>query len=133
MMESPMNNNTTSRDAEIPSRFRGEMLRQIYRVWLFRKLLPVLAVEIVVLALVVYELGQAVFVQRVVENGMRVFFADPPKVFSFFIFAFMSTTFFIKILIVGMALVFALLVRHITQGILRLILVKENYFSQVRK
>lgn len=132
MMESPMNN-TTPQNGEIPSRFRGEMLRQIYRVWLFRKLLPVLIVEIVVLALIIYELGQVIFVQRVIENGMRVFFANPPKIFSFFLWAFVSATFFTKILIVGVALALALLVRHITQGILRLILVKENYFSQIRK
>ena len=133
MMESPMNNNTTSRDAEIPSRFRGEMLRQIYRVWLFRKLLPVLVLEIVVLALVVYELGQAIFVQRVMENGMRVFFANPPKIVPFFLWAFLSAHFFTKVLIVAVAVAVALLVRHITQGILRLILVKENYFGQIHK
>ncbi|MDP3770615.1 MAG: hypothetical protein U1A25_02465 [Candidatus Sungbacteria bacterium] len=111
--------------------FKGQVLKQIYRVWLWRKFLPILVIEVAVLSFIIYELAQAVFLQRVLENAMNVFFQNPPHIFSFFISAFVVTGFATKVLVIAVigALVFA--IRHITQGFLRFILVRENYFSKV--
>ena len=114
-------------------RFRGEVLKQIYRVWLFRKLLPVLLLEIALLAVILYQIVQAVFLQRVVENAMNVFFAHPAGIFSFFVLAFINAAVVTKLLIIAIAASLAFLIRHLTQGVLRYILVKENYFSSIRK
>lgn len=115
------------------SKFRGEILRKIYRVWLFRKLLPILVGEILLLAVVLYFLGRAVFVQRVLENLLNVLFSSPSKIVFFGYSAFVNSTLATKILTAVGAAALALLLRSITQGILRLILVRENYFSRVRK
>ena len=114
-------------------RFKGEVLNQVYRVWLFRKLLPVLIIEIAVFSFVLYELAHAVFIQRVIENAMNVFFVRPAEIFTFFVTAFIQTSLLIKLLITAVVVSAAFFIRHITQGILRLILVRQNYFSRLKK
>lgn len=128
----PMEQNTGSSSIS-PPQFRGQVLNRIYRVWLFRKLVPVLLGEIVVLALLVYGFGRLVFVQRVIENAANVFFRDPSGIFSFTIAAFLHAPVATKLIVAGAVVLAALVIRLVTQGILRFILVKENYFRQIQK
>lgn len=116
----------------LPSARRGEILQKIYRVWLFRKLLPVLVAEIVILSGVLYTLGQTVFVERVIENALNVFFLSPSKIIPFAVAAFLHASALAKILSFLILVLIALSIRHITQGLLRLLLVRENYFSRVK-
>lgn len=114
-------------------RFKGEILKQVYRVWLFRKLLPVFLLEIAVFALILYRLGRSVFIQRVLENALNVFFVNPSGIVSFFFSAFANASVATKVLTLLAAVLVAFLLRHLTQGFLRLILVRENYFSRAGK
>ena len=113
------------------SRFRGELLKKIYRVWLVRTFLPVLLIEVAVFSFILYELAKAVFFQRIIENAMNVFFQNPPHVLSFFLWAFVDARFGTKILVIGVLVAFALVIRQLTQGLLRFILVRQNYFSKI--
>ena len=111
--------------------FRGETLRRIYRVWLFRKLAPVLAAEVIVISFLLYGFSRLVFVERVLQNGLNVFFQNPPGIFPFAVSAFLHAPAGTKMIIAGLVGLAALLIRLITQGVLRFILVRENYFSRV--
>lgn len=117
----------------LQSKFKGEILRRVYRVWLFRKLIPVLVLEIAVLAIALYVLGQTVFIHRIVENGLGVLISNPPQFLTFIVGAFAHAPVRAKILIFVFALAVAFLLRHLTQGFLRLILVRENYFERLKK
>ncbi len=114
-------------------RFRGETLRKIYRVWLMRRLLPVVALEIAALSLLLWKLGKMIFFERVVQNATSVLFVNPSGIVSFGVNAFLNAFWTTKIAALLIAIGLAFLIRHLTQGILRYILVKENYFSQIRK
>ncbi len=115
------------------TKLKGQVLRQVYRVWLFRKLLPVVLLEVVILAAVLYQLGQTVFMQRILENALGILFNDPKQIFSFIFLAFVGASLATKVLGFIVLAAVAFLIRHVTQGILRLILVKENYFAKVRQ
>lgn len=125
-------NITSSHISSDSPKFKGEVLRQIYRVWLLRKLLPVLVIEIALFSFVLYQLGRIVFVQRVLENAFVILFSHPSGIFSFITATFLGTTFFVKVLSIGLVVLLAFFLRHLTQGILRFILVRENYFSRIR-
>lgn len=124
---------TLQEKIEISPRFRGQALQKIYRVWLVRKLLPVLIIEVAVFSFILYKLGRAVFFQNIVNNALNVFLINPPQIFSFLISAFNKAPFGTKLLGIGAVILIALLLRHLTQGALRLILVKQNYFRQIQK
>ena len=126
----PQNNNISVAGS---ARFRGEVLKQIYRVWLFRRLAPVLGAEVVITALVLYGIGRFVFVERVLGNALAVLFRDPAAIFQFAVGAFVNAPVLTKLLGLGFLAGAALVVRGITQGILRLILVRQNYFAKVGK
>jgi len=117
----------------VSPRFKGEILNKIYRIWLLRKFAPVVAAEIVILALLLYQLGKSIFVQQVIENGLSIFFANPPKLIAFFVSSFTHASMGTRLLAIGLIIVLALLIRHLTQGILRLILVRERYFERLKK
>ena len=114
-------------------RFNGQILQSVYRVWLFRRLAPVLIGETILLSLLLYGMGRLIFVQRVLENGLNVFFANPPQIVSFLFEAFLHARGITKLLAVIILVLVALLIRHVTQGILRLILVRQNYFARVKQ
>lgn len=118
---------------ETSPHFRGQIIQKIYRVWLVRKLLPVLVVEVAVFSFILYKLGKAVFFQNIVNNALNVFLVNPPQIFSFLISAFNKAPFGTKLLGIGVVVLVALLLRHLTQGALRLILVKQNYFGRIEK
>ncbi len=124
-----MNNQT----ATVTPRFQGEVLNKVYRVWLFRKLLPVLILEVVALTAVLYWLGRAVFFQRIFENALKVLFINPQQILDFVFVMFTHATSLARILGFVVLVLFVLIVRHFTQGLLRLILVRKNYFSRVKK
>lgn len=126
-----MDVHTTIQPINATPRFRGEILRQIYRVWLFRTFLPVLIIEVAVFSFIVYELGKEIFFQRVLENAMNVFFQNPSHVMSFFFSAFMGTGWGVKILVAAIIAALVLVIRQITQGLLRFILVRQNYFAKI--
>lgn len=125
-----MNTNPAAPSIESLPRFRGQVLNKIYRVWLFRTFLPVLLAEIIVFSFVLYYLGKAIFFQRIVENAMSIFFQNPPQILSFFLWAFVDAKIATKILVIVVAVAFALVIRQITQGMLRFILVRQNYFAK---
>lgn len=123
---------TTSPSINISSHFKGQILRSVYRVWLFRKLMPVLLLEIAAFSTVLYLLSRAVFVRRVLENALNVLFLNPTALFSFAVSAFVHAAVVTKLLTIGFMVLVALLVRLVTQGALRFILVKENYFERLK-
>lgn len=125
-----MNNSISP--AAAPS-FRGQILNKVYRVWLFRKLLPVLILEVVVLTAVLYWLGRAVFFQRIFENALKVLFINPREILDFLFVMFTHATPLARVLGFAVLVLFVFIVRHFTQGVLRLILVRQNYFSRVQK
>ena len=118
---------------EVSSKFKGQVLRQVYRVWLFRRLLPVLVAEVAVLAFLLWQLGRVVFFQRIFENALNIFFLSPSQIVPFTVSAFTQAAWATRILSFGALVLIALVLRHLTQGILRLILVKENYFGKISR
>ena len=112
-------------------RFRGELLNRIYRIWLFRRLMPVLAVEIAFFAILLWALSRSVFVRRVLENALNVVFTDPTSIASFFISAFLHAAPLTQVMSIAIAIAGAFFIRHLTQGILRWILVRQNYFGKI--
>lgn len=114
-------------------KFRGQVLRQVYRIWLFRRLLPVLIFEVAALTAVLYFLGRTVFFQRILENALQVLFINPAEIVGFVWAMFSQATPAAKILGFALLVLTVLILRHFSQGLLRLFLVRENYFSRVRQ
>ncbi len=112
------------------NRFRGEILTKIYKVWLTRKFLPIFIAEIIILSAVIYGLARLVFFKKVIENAMRMEIVNASGIFKYLALAFARTPMLTKTLIVALVILLALLVRLITQGILRWILVRKNYFGK---
>ncbi len=126
-------NNPSSPALSLNPKLRGHVLKQIYRVWLFRKLLPVLIGEVVVLSVVLWVVGKIVFVQRILQNVVAVIFGNFYQLPTFLVSAFNHASPSTKLLGTAVLILVALVIRHVTQGILRLILVRENFFSKIPK
>lgn len=112
------------------TKFKGEILSKVYRVWFLRKFLPVFFAEIFVLSLVLYQFTRVIFIQKVLENIIKTAFQSPTGAFFFLWSAFGKTHTSTKILSVALIVLLALLLRLITQGILRWILIRKNYFGK---
>ena len=72
-------------------------------------------------------------IKRVFENAFSVLFNNPGGIINFGVTAFTHASTPAKIFGVAVAVFLALVIRRITQGLLRLILVRENYFGKIEK
>lgn len=130
-----MNMNTevispTSPSLRATAKFKGQILRKVYRVWLLRKFTPVIAIELLVMTFLINELGHVVFVQRIIENATNVLFAHPRGFIGFIVAMFTNASTGERFLGISIIVFVAITLRHLTQGLLRWILVKENYFEK---
>ena len=116
----------------VSSKFKGQILRKVYRVWLLRRFTPVVAIELALMTFLVSELGRVVFVQRIVENATNVLFTHPQGFMNFMVAMFTNASTGERFLGLSIIVFVALTIRHLTQGLLRWILVKENYFEKTR-
>ena len=123
-------NDHSSLSASSSPRFRGEVLRRIWRTWFIRRFLPVLVAEVVGLTLFAYWLAHAVFVRRILENALNVFFDNPTKVVEFVIFAFLYASIAVKVLAFTVLILLTLLVWKIGKALGRYAMVKQRYFAK---
>ena len=114
-------------------RLRGQVLRKIYRIWLWRKLVPMLVIETAILTFVFIRLSTLVFMQRIIENATTVLFNSPSSIVSFAVSTFATASRLEQFLAVGFVILGVLFVRHLTQGVLRWILVRANYFGNAER
>ena len=114
----------------LDTKFRGQVLNKVYRVWLLRKFLPIFLIEIVILSAALYQFSRLVFIEKVLGNFFRIFFQDPSGSLVFVFSSFGKTPTVTKVLTVAVVILAALLLRMLTQGVLRLILVRKNYFGK---
>ena len=115
------------------SPMRGQVLKKIYRVWFFRRFLPAVLIELAVFSAFLYFLARAVFVQKIVENALSVFSAHPAEIIGFILFAFLYAHIVVKILSFTILILVSYLIYKIFQGIIRFVLVKENYFGRSKQ
>lgn len=113
--------------------FRGKILNKVYRVWLVRKFLPVFLIEIIVLSVVIFQFSRLVFVEKVMENFFRILFQKPSGSLTFLSTAFSQSSSLTKVTMIAVIILVALLLRMLTQGFLRLILVRKNYFGKIEQ
>lgn len=92
--------------------------------------MPIFLIEIVVLSVIIYQFSRLVFVEKVLENFFRILLQNPYGSLTFLSSAFGQTTTINKVLTVAVVILVALLLRMLTQGILRFILVRKNYFGR---
>ncbi|MBU4348278.1 hypothetical protein KJ671_02130 [Patescibacteria group bacterium] len=78
---------------------KNKIAWKVYIVWLFRRIIPLLVLEIILLVLGFYFLGKFVFVQKVFENAFLSSAQNPIIVFLYMFNAFASTTFLKKIIV----------------------------------
>ncbi len=92
---------------------KKKILWHIYLAWFFKRILPIIILEIGVVVMAVYFLAKFVFIERVVGNSLTWAAHNPISLFAFFISAFVHTTLLKQIIIIiGLALG-ALLIRDI--------------------
>jgi hypothetical protein len=78
---------------------KNKIAWKVYIVWLFKRVIPLLVAEIILLVLAFYFLGKFVFVQKVFENAFLSSAQNPIIVFLYMFNAFASTTLVKKFII----------------------------------
>lgn len=79
---------------------KSRIMRRVYIVSYMRMALSLMAVKLYAIALGLWQVGQNVFVARVLENSPGVH--QPLAEFSFFAHAFTKTEIFVQILVLGL-------------------------------
>ncbi len=93
--------------------FKSKILWKIYLVWFFRRILPLVVFEIVVLGAAVYLLAKYIFVEKVISNTFLFAGRNPLTMLSFLFDAFLRTSLLEQIAIIILLSIGALLLRDI--------------------
>lgn len=95
------------------SGFKTQILWKVYLVWFFRRILPLVALEVLVLGAAVYFLARFIFVEKVISNTLAAAANNPLVIFTYLFYAFLGTTLINKVLIIALLSIGALLLRDI--------------------
>lgn len=98
-----MNKNEKQSTECISSACEQRIMRNVRRVWFTRRVLPFLALEVIVAVFALYTVGKRVWVARVVENAhfSGWSFLGLRDVWEFATYAFMNTEFLVQFAILG--------------------------------
>lgn len=79
---------------------KNKIAWKVYFIWLFKRVIPLFALEIVLIVLVLWFLGRLVFVQQVFTNAFLASSQNPFHLALYMFDAFVATSLFKKIVIV---------------------------------
>ena len=78
------------------------IMRRVKAIWFFRRVLPFLAVELALVAIVLQQIASSVFVNHVIQNAAVHTFERSPVMFADFFFrAFLNTETLIQTLVIA--------------------------------
>jgi hypothetical protein len=78
---------------------KNKIAWKVYRVWLFKRIIPLFILELVLLTLALWILGRLVFVQQVFTNAFLASAQNPLILASYMFKAFWATSILKKIII----------------------------------
>lgn len=93
------------------SALKAKILWRVYITWLFKRILPLLVLELAILVVAVYLLARFVFIEKVVSNTFLAASNSPLLIVSFMFSAFLYTTFLNQAIIVVLLSLGILLLR----------------------
>lgn len=97
---------------------KNRIFWKVYFIWFFRKILPIIAIQIAVFALALQLFAKNVFVSRVLQNIAQVAESGYWAVLKYVIASFLNTHFVTQVVILAILAIVALLVRDIGRSLL---------------
>ncbi|MDD5547870.1 MAG: hypothetical protein PHN74_03205 [Candidatus Pacebacteria bacterium] len=99
------------------SMFKAKILGKVYFVWFFRRIVPLVLVQVAVAVFVIKIFAKNVFVSKVLHNVAIVSDSGYWEIFKYLINSFMATHFIIQLAILITLGLTALLIRDIVRAI----------------
>lgn len=97
--------------------FKAKILGKVYFVWFFRRIVPLVLVQVAVAVFVIKIFAKNVFVSKVLHNVAIVSDSGYWEIFKYLINSFMATHFIIQLAILITLGLTALLIRDIVRAI----------------
>lgn len=91
--------------------FKNKIIWRVYIAWFFKRILPLLILEVLFLAVAAYFFAQYVFIERVVDNTLIGAARNPFQMFSYLFWAFLQAGLLKQIAAVALLALGALLLR----------------------
>ena len=96
---------------------KNRVLWKIYAVWFFRRIVPLMVVQVALIALALQIFAQKVFVSMILQNTGAIAGVSYWSVLKYLLISFSQTRFTVQLVILVMLGVGALLIRDITRTI----------------
>jgi hypothetical protein len=107
-------------------RVRGRIMNRIFLVWFLQRAVPLLALEILALAIGLTFLARFFFVSEVVSNSIIASYRNPFQIFSYLIAAFLHTTLVKQIVVIVLVLAGLFLFREVNRAIFSYLAVRRR-------
>ena len=105
--------------------FKNKIIWRVYIAWFFKRILPLLVLEVLFLGAAAYFFAQYVFIERVVDNTLIGAARNPFQMFSYLFWAFLQASLLKQVVAVALLALGALLLRDFGRTI-------ASYYSTSR-
>ena len=113
-----MNSVSTTPKQSLRSLFRDRLFWRIYVIWFFRRIVPLVVIQIAFLALVLTLFADSVFISKVLENVGYVAGRGYWSALKYLVKAFLGTSFLVQLAILLVLGLGSLLIRDIGRSVL---------------
>jgi hypothetical protein len=97
--------------------FKNRVLWRVYFIWFFRRIVPLMAIQAVILGLALKIFAEKVFVRAVLQNAVQVADSGYWAFFKYLVISFLGTRPLVQIAILLGLGVSALIIRDLTRSL----------------
>lgn len=118
----------------IQAKIKAQIMKRIFRVWFVRSMVPLLALELLLILLGVYFFSRLVFVSEVFQNTVTASFGHPLRALTYLWGAFLATQSATQVIIIISLAIIIFLLWHINRSIFSYVLTRRTgFFDTVKR
>lgn len=111
------------------SNLKAKVMNRVYGAWFLRNTMPLLVIEVIILAVAVGFFAQFVFVEEVVSNTLNVSLGNPFKMIGYLTGAFFVASASTKAAIIAVALGLLMFLRDINKSLISYAAMKRSQIN----
>ncbi len=107
-------------------KLKNRIMRRVYAIWVFKRVLPYVAVESAGFAAMVYYFSKLVYVRSVIDNAIAAFFSNPQTWLFYEMSSFLNKGLAVQLLFLGSLALILFAARNVFKAAVQYAVLKEE-------
>lgn len=108
------------------TKIQNRVMKRVYFIWFFRRILPYVALEVLIFGVFLYFVGEHAFVRVIVDNSIQKMLFSPNSLLPYVFDAALNTKLVVQVSLLGALAAMLLAFRNVLYAFIQLNVFKEE-------